>query len=762
MKTVDNIGPEILSVFPSAGEALEGMPLPRITVTFRDSSGVNVAASTICLDGYNLTSLAEWGKGMVTLTPQKALSCGRHLLEISLRDMLGNRTYQKVSFSVCDGTKLQCYRGQIHSHTIDSDGEGTPAEAYTYARDVGGVDFFSVADHSHCMVRQDYEAQQALARRLDRPDEFAAFTGVELTFRGKEGYYGHLNVYQDKLLFAAPFADLPTMYRSLSADPGAIGMFNHPGDPWGNFDEFSHHDPALDATVCLIEINGRSFDRQYTLALAKGWRVAPLSNEDNHKKRWTTASSGIGVALAPALTRANILDAFRRRRTYVSTDRSLEIYYRVNGAWLGSELKDPEKLTVEALLRTKSEKGIGSIELVSEDGIVVAHVHAGALAEFYWRVELDPDFDYYYLRVNNGSTYSVTAPVFVTGRDQLAVTELKSCYTEDESHCFAVTATVKNQGEKALQDVKIDFYLTPSDGFLLREMAPFSSLDIGKLAPGEACRISKSFPDVPQAHRVSVVVSGMLGKSRYADTAFLQLSPLAISKLMLSTSEVHSRGKTVQNPFSYMEIHNPTSRVISLAEYSLAFWDKLGKRPAEDRKLSLAGMHIAAGGTLTVWSRPDKSGLTVSDFNARYGTKLIEGDDLMVTAMPLPVEGRRIDLLRGTELLTRVEFGPDCAHSVAVVADIPLYYAAYPHMTATERLLKATKGTTPAPGRLLPAQIPTMLRERPDPPPADGSGAASAGRVLTKLRRAPLVPLQLASLAINALSAFKGLFSDKK
>jgi hypothetical protein len=47
------------------------------------------------------------------------------------------------------------YFGQFHSHTSVSDGKGTPSEAYQYARDTAGLDFFF------------YCGSRLLARRYD-------------------------------------------------------------------------------------------------------------------------------------------------------------------------------------------------------------------------------------------------------------------------------------------------------------------------------------------------------------------------------------------------------------------------------------------------------------------------------------------------------------------------------------------------------------------------------------------------------------------
>lgn len=41
------------------------------------------------------------------------------------------------------------YFGSLHAHTRYSDGSGTPAEAFTYARDTGKLDFMAVTEHNH-------------------------------------------------------------------------------------------------------------------------------------------------------------------------------------------------------------------------------------------------------------------------------------------------------------------------------------------------------------------------------------------------------------------------------------------------------------------------------------------------------------------------------------------------------------------------------------------------------------------------------------
>ena len=78
----------------------------------------------------------------------------------------------------------------------------------------------------------------------------------------------------------------------------------------------------------------------------------------------------------------------------------------------------------------------------------------------------------------------------------------------------------------------VDLYLTDYSGFTLRHLSPFESVHVGKLAAGESHTVSRRLPDIVGKHRVSAVTYGMAGKERYADTAYVMITPLVITKLL--------------------------------------------------------------------------------------------------------------------------------------------------------------------------------------------------------------------------------------
>ena len=106
----DNAGPAILSTYPAEGQAVEQGDGFELRLDYFDISGVNLQTSILCVDGRNVSAAAHWEADHVSYCPEKSFALGEHTFEVSLRDKLGNRTYQKVTFAIGDGTEGRAQR----------------------------------------------------------------------------------------------------------------------------------------------------------------------------------------------------------------------------------------------------------------------------------------------------------------------------------------------------------------------------------------------------------------------------------------------------------------------------------------------------------------------------------------------------------------------------------------------------------------------------------------------------------------------------
>ncbi len=751
---IDDAGPEITAMYPADGEAVEKQLQPEIRVRFFDAAGVDMATSAICLDGVNVSDGAEWQAGEVRYRPAKPLGEGEHVLELVLRDMLGNRTYRRTAFLLHDGTQMRLFSGQVHSHTSRSDGSGRPQDAMAYARDEGKVDFFSVTDHCLMTTDEDLDRRHAEADLFNENGRFATLFGFEMSWLS-DSVWGHMNLLNTDWHDCARATPLPEFYEKLAADEDAIAMFNHPGYKWGDFDSFRYHAGA-DARVGLIEIRGAMHDKPYALMLSRGWHAAPVWNEDNHKWNWTTASKGGGMVLAHSLTRENVLDAMRRGRTYATSDRSTKVIYRVNGEWLGTRLQSPDTLGFEVLVSTENEAGIGDLYLVSEDNIVVAHTQAGPLRQFSWRLELPAEFDYYYVKIQNGKEYTLTAPVFVEGRNALTLHAPEISDSGEADAPFSVCITVENTGGKDLSDVALDFYLSGEEGFCLPLLTAMESEYIGELQAGESRTVCRRFPAIAGKNRVSAVVRGACGKQRFADTTYTFLPRAIISRICPLTSELDGE----ENPFSFAELYNPYSVPLSLNGYALYPCHGAGTGCLEENIQPLDGLTIPAHGTVTVWRRNADSKLEIEDFNTHYGTSLDESSLLCSQKAIFQVDtrGHKLDLRQNGVPVARVCYSTYCGGAKSV-PDQQLIYRYVPDLTVQEELITPTVPTpmgTPCEEQMLPVLHASSRADEWEKAKKEQESDALAHRPVKKMS-----PWQAAAFAANAFAAFKDLFFDK-
>ena len=102
------------------------------------------------------TGSAKWSDSSVVLSGVEFVP-GAYKLELTIFDTAGGTSEYTHHFG-CGNTPdvMSLYKGELHAHTSDSDGVGTPRDAYIYARDVAGLDFFAVTDHSNSSSSATY------------------------------------------------------------------------------------------------------------------------------------------------------------------------------------------------------------------------------------------------------------------------------------------------------------------------------------------------------------------------------------------------------------------------------------------------------------------------------------------------------------------------------------------------------------------------------------------------------------------------------
>jgi hypothetical protein len=119
---------------------------------------------------------------------------GIHYLLVN--DSLTERTYWSNPIVVDDSSQRLVW-GDVHSHSILSDGSGLPHTLYYYAQHIAGLEFCSITDHGEILnIESGFGQAEAAANAANSPNQFVALQGVEWTSSGGPHTpawgYGHL------------------------------------------------------------------------------------------------------------------------------------------------------------------------------------------------------------------------------------------------------------------------------------------------------------------------------------------------------------------------------------------------------------------------------------------------------------------------------------------------------------------------------------------------------------------------------------------
>jgi len=313
------------------------------------------------------------------------------------------------------GSGMHAYWGCLHSHSTYSDGSGPPRYAYAVGR-ANGLHFLALTDHSHMYDAQQWADLEEQAAAATEEGAFVALRGFEWTSR--EG--GHINVFNTTTSVSRndpPYDTLVSFYPWLADQVGAVAQFNHPFA--GDFNDLAY-DEAADGRISLLEVgNGnraryRRFEEAYIRALGAGWHVGPANNGDTETPDWGADTPHRTGIVAPALTRAYLLDALRARRTFATEDSNLALALRTGGRWMGEVITTSGDFELTVIYQDADGEGaevalydrtlpIGTMAL-SSNATWVTTV-SGAPGHFYWARAEQADGDLAY-----------TSPLWVAGQ----------------------------------------------------------------------------------------------------------------------------------------------------------------------------------------------------------------------------------------------------------------------------------------------------------------------------------------------------------
>ncbi len=216
------------------------------------------------------------------------------------------------------------YRGDLHGHTIHSDGHWDVSDFVQYARDYK-LDFVTLTDHNTISGLVQHDSYSA--------DDLLTMGGVELTT-----YHGHCLALGTREWMEWRVRDGLTMTDIAKAvmDAGAFYIIAHPmseGDPgctgcdWQYVDMMPGIARAVEIWNSPWDSNSNNNDAVHLWYswLNQGHRLVATAGTDIHGPAQPDEKLGFNVVYAEALSEAPILNAIGQGHLYVSGGPTLEL-----------------------------------------------------------------------------------------------------------------------------------------------------------------------------------------------------------------------------------------------------------------------------------------------------------------------------------------------------------------------------------------------------------------------------------------------------
>lgn len=287
--------------------------------------------------------------------------------------------------------------GDIHQHSMESDGLGTVEDAYRRARDLYGHDFAALTDHDGlaggCLGPLSWRRQVELADAFYEPGRFVTLRGFEFTGSRLPGR-GHKCLYFDGEVPAALPGRNPDRLDEILDKYPCLAVPHHTA--WTGAD-MERHDPALQPVWEVCSVHG-SYEHggetplpprpdvvlpgQFIQdALAAGLVFGLIGGTDAHGLRW---HHGVGFKADPHRcglaavrcepTRESLLAALRARNCYATSGARIALSMDLQGAPMGSEVRLPGE--AELVVRVRGTAPMERLSLI-QDGQVIRQEAGG-------------------------------------------------------------------------------------------------------------------------------------------------------------------------------------------------------------------------------------------------------------------------------------------------------------------------------------------------------------------------------------------------
>lgn len=363
----------------------------------------------------------------------------QHVMRFQVRDVRGG-TLAGISNPIMvrpAQERYHIYWGDLHGHSVLSDGLGPIDDYFRFGREVGQLDFCAAADHAQYMSDEDWGLTADAVERFNAPGRFVTVLGYEYSHNAPGGfgdkciyYPGQGPLLRERDIDRGPYSDLARIGERLKEHGAMMVAHMHAGGG------MRYLDPDV---VRLCEIysvwgageyrgNPKSIpalrrDEYVQDVLASGARVGILAASDCHAghpgdtdwlRRRKQYHGGLAAVLAEELTRQDVFQALWHRRCYGTTGARIVLEFALDDQPMGSEVKLSPGRKPEFAVRVSGTADLAEIVLVRDNRPLYTHACRGMDESFTYRDDECVASACYYVRVQQvDDEFAWSSPIWV-------------------------------------------------------------------------------------------------------------------------------------------------------------------------------------------------------------------------------------------------------------------------------------------------------------------------------------------------------------
>ena len=308
------------------------------------------------------------------------------------------------------------YRGDLHTHTLHSDGKRNEQDLVNEAK-VKNLDYIISTEHNTNSANQNWGKYQA-------GTDLLIINGEEVTTT-EFGHWNAIGLKADTYIdwrYSPEDNRIAGMVDKVHRD-GGLAIINHPFYHVKLINSFKYEVELFDG----IEVWNGKWNKLNNLALIwwdellrKGHKIIAIGASDTHKTSGSPNNLGEPqtVVFAAQLSKQGIMDGIKKGRVYITSNDRISLHFTAKSGKKNAELGDNLSLKsnqkVGLLLDIKNCKN-HKVTLIDENGVLKSRLIESVDESLQWSFK---DFRSKFVRIEVRTTddllVAMTNPIFFT------------------------------------------------------------------------------------------------------------------------------------------------------------------------------------------------------------------------------------------------------------------------------------------------------------------------------------------------------------